>query len=80
MAVMFAVSHLSGSVLSALGLQLRSMLASVIVSCITLLFTWCLAGNPALRLHGVVMAQFAGQLLSILSALLVLWLWRRKRH
>lgn len=80
MTVLFALSHMTGSVLSALGQQKRSMYASCLVSVATLFFTCLWARNPALRLYGVVFAQYAGQLLSILSSVILLLLWHREHH
>lgn len=80
MTLLFAMSHLCGSILSALGQQKRTMYASVIVSIGTLMMTWLWTGNPALRLRGVVLAQYAGQLLTILASLLLLILWRKERY
>lgn len=80
MTLLFALSHLTASILSALGQQKRSMYASSFVSFISLGLTWLWTGDPALRLRGVVLAQYAGQLLTIVLSVLLLFLWRRERH
>jgi len=80
MALLFSLNHLTGSVLSALGLQKQSMYASSRVAVITLFLTWCWAGDPKLRLTGVVMAQYAGQLFSLLAALFIFWRWHISRQ
>ena len=80
MTLLFALSHLTGSVLSALGQQKRTLYASSLISVVTLLLTWLCAGSPSLRLRGVVIAQYAGQILTFISSLLLLWKWRRERQ
>lgn len=80
MALLFSLNHLTGSVLSALGLQKQSMYASSLVAVITLFLTWFWAGDPKLRLTGVVMAQYAGQLFSLLAALFIFWRWHISRQ
>lgn len=78
--VLYALTHISGSVLSALGEQNRAMYASVLVSLITLGTTWMMCANPEWRIHGVVAAQYLGQLLSFFSSCIIFFLWRKERH
>lgn len=80
MTILFTLSHMTGSILSALGQQKRSMYASCLVAIATLVFTCLWAGNPAMRLYGVVLAQYAGQLLTILSSVGLILLWHRERQ
>ncbi len=76
---LFAVSHLSGGVIAGLGQQKRSMFGALAISALTLVMTYVLTGDPALRLQGVVLAQATGQILTILWNLGTLALWRRER-
>lgn len=76
--LLMAASHLTGSILSALGQQTWSLYASMVVSIATLVCTWLWAADPALRILGVIRAQYFGQLLSILLSVLLLWHWLRK--
>ena len=71
MTLLFSANHLTGSALSALGMQKKSLFASAFVSVLTLGLTWLWAGNPSLRLGGVIQAQYAG---SLSSLLLSIWL------
>lgn len=69
--LLMAVGHLAASALSALGQQRWSFYASLAVSAVTVCSTWFWTANPALRIQGVIRAQYVSQLLSIaLSALL----------
>ena len=77
--LLFPINHLLGSALSALGQQRRSLYASVTGSVVTLGLTWWAAGNPALRINGIICVQYASQLLSIFLACTVLFLWKRER-
>lgn len=77
--VLLALGHLTGSVLSALGQQRRVFYASCVGSAVTLALTWLWAGDPALRLNGVIRAQYVSHALSIALSLGVLLLWRRDR-
>ena len=77
MTMLFALSHLCGSVLSALGQQKASMLSSCAVSVVSVMLTWLWAGDPALRLLGVIRAQYISQLMSILSGT---WLIAYRMH
>ena len=79
MTLLFALSHLSGSVISALGQQRRSLWGTVVVSCITLALTYVLTAQPQLRLKGVIAAQTAGQAASILWNAGILLLRRKER-
>ena len=78
MTVLFALSHLCGSVLSALGWQKASMFASCAISLISLLLTWSWTADPSLRLLGVIRAQYVSQLLSILSGTWLILRWMRQ--
>jgi len=80
MTVLMAAEHLSGSILSALGQQKRSMYASCAVSCTTLLLTWLWAAEPASRLHGVIAAQYVGHTLGLALNLLLVFLWKREKQ
>lgn len=77
---LFALSHLSGSVATALGQQKRSMYGAVVVSGTTLGLTSLLTGMPGLRLYGVIAAQAAGQVLILLWNMGILALWRKERR
>lgn len=74
-----AAGHVTGTVLSGLGLQNASMVISSIVSLCTLGMTWLWAGDTNRRIAGVVHAQYAGQILSILLSVLWLLYWKKKR-
>lgn len=77
---LFALSHLIGSVTTALGQQKRSMYGALVVSGTTLALTYLLTAGPGLRLYGVIASQAAGQILMILWDVGILALWRRERH
>ena len=79
MTLLMSLSHLTGSVLSALGQQKRSLYISCAVSLVTLFLTWLWAGNPALRITGVIHAQYAGFILSIFLSAAAFCLWKRER-
>lgn len=78
--VLMPVNHLLGSVLSALGQQRRSMILSVVTAISTLFLTWLWAGNSALRIAGVVRAQYFSYFLSIILNVLALYKWRHERR
>lgn len=80
MTLLNSLVHLTGTVLSALGQQRRALQASCITSAVSALLTWLLAANPALRMTGVIYAQFISQALSIISGGLILWLQYRHSH
>lgn len=80
LAVLFSFSHVTGGMLASLGQQKRSMLGAVPISCLTLLLTWLLSANPALRQKGVIIAEGAGQIALLLWNMLMLLLWRRDRQ
>lgn len=77
---LFALTHVVGGVIASLGQQKRSMYGALIASGVTLLMTFCLTADPRIRLNGVVYAQGAGQLISILWGLGVIAVWRRERR
>ena len=77
--LLMSLSHLGGSILSALGQQKRSLYASCIVSLLTLALTWLWAGNPMLRIAGVIRAQYAGLILSILLSLVIFCVWHSEQ-
>lgn len=74
--ILFPMNHLIYSMLSALGQQRRSLYASIITSIVTLLLTWWAAGNPALRINGIICVQYASQILSICLGCMALLLWK----
>ena len=76
--LLFPVNHLLGSTLSALGQQRRSFYVSVICSSATLMLTWLAAGNPAMRINGIICVQYASQFLSIALGIAALILWKCK--
>lgn len=78
--MLFPINHLLYSALSALGQQRLSLYASILSSAATLLLTWWAAGNPALRVNGIICAQYASQFLSIALACAALFLWKRGRR
>ena len=78
-AVLFPIIHLTGSALSALGLQQRSMYISCVSALVSLALTWNYAGNPALRLNGVIRAQYISQLFTTVSNIAVLCIWRKRQ-
>ena len=77
--LLFAFAHVSGGVLSALGLQKLSMLGSLPVSGLTLLLIWLLPARPELRQYGVLLAQGVGQLCMLFWNLGVLVFRQKKR-
>lgn len=77
--VLMAAGHMTGNVLSALGLQNASMGISCISSVLMLLLTWHWTANPLMRIHGVVYANYTAQLFSILLSVLWLMRWRRNQ-
>ncbi len=70
--LLMPLNHMLGNTLSALGLQKRTLYASTIVSAVSLVLTWILAGNCNLRLTGVIYAQYIGQILSVLAGIALL--------
>lgn len=78
--VLFPVNHLVGSTLSALGQQRRSLYVSSITAVATLVLTWHWAGSRDLRINGVICAQYANQLLSIVLGCIALLRWRHERR
>ena len=78
LSILFAFGHLSGSILSGLGQQRRSMYANIAVSVVTLglTFLW----TETKQLTGVVQAQYAGQLLSLFLNGLIFIRWRQERR
>jgi len=72
MTLLFSANHLAGSALSALGMQKKSLFASAFVSVLTLGLTWLWAGSPSLRLVGVIRAQYAGSMASLLLSVWIL--------
>lgn len=78
--VLYALTHISGSILSALGEQNRMMYASMLVSLITLGTTWMMCANSEWRIRGVVAAQYLGQLLSFFLSLSIFFLWRKEHQ
>lgn len=77
--VLFPINHLIASTLSALGQQRRSLYVSSVTAAATMGLTWLGAGSPVWRIKGIVFAQYAGQLLSIVLGGLVLIAWRMER-
>lgn len=75
--LLFAFAHVSGGILSALGLQKLSMLGSLPVSGLTLLLIWLLPARPELRQYGVLLAQGIGQFCTLLWNLGIL-IFRQK--
>ena len=78
--VLYALGHMGGTVLTSLGLQALQLWASVLTSAITLGLTWFLCADASWRIHGVILAQYAGQLLSIFSSVLILLIWKTRRR
>jgi len=72
MTLLFSANHLLGSTLSALGLQKQSLYVSCSVSLVTLGLTCLWAADPAMRLQGVVLSQYAGHGLTLVLSLLTL--------
>lgn len=77
---MFALSHVIGGIVAALGQQKRSMYGALVASFVTLIMTCFLTADPRIRVNGVVYAQAAGQLISIFWGLGVIALWRKERR
>lgn len=77
---MFALSHVIGGIVAALGQQKRSMYGALVASFVTLIMTCFLTDDPRIRVNGVVCAQAAGQLISIFWGLGVIILWRKERR
>lgn len=80
LAVLYAISHMSSSILSALGQQTQSMYVSCLSSVLTLGLTWFFVGKPHLRLSGVVLAQFGGQVAMVVLNAAVFVGWNRKHQ
>jgi len=80
--LLFPVNHLLGSTLSALGQQRRSLYVSFISAVFTLIVTWLGAGSRQLRITGVIYAQYASQLFSIVlgCAALIRWKYEKSHH
>lgn len=78
--MLFPLNHTIGSTLSALGQQRRSLYASSITAAVTLVLTWLLAGEPSLRINGIICAQYISQLLSICLGCIMLIRWRYERR
>ena len=77
--LLFPINHLVISTLSALGQQKRSMYVSSITSIVSLILTWVLAADPALRIKGIIHVQYISQMLSILLGCFMLIRWKTKR-
>ncbi|MEG2208411.1 MAG: oligosaccharide flippase family protein, partial [Clostridia bacterium] len=79
LAALFALCHMSGGVIAALGQQQRSMIGTLAISAATLALTYVLTANPSYRLYGVILAQALGQAALLLWNVGVLCYWRRER-
>ncbi len=80
MVVVFGVQQVTGSMLAGLGLQRKGLIASLIGSAMTLLMTWIMTAAPHLRLSGCAYAMIAGQTLSVLINLSMLFANVRDRQ
>lgn len=80
LAALFSLSHVMNGISAALGQQKRSMYGAVIMSALTLGLTAVLTAMPGMRLDGVIIAQHAGQIFSILWQAGVMRLWLRDRR
>lgn len=78
--LLFPINHILGSTLSALGLQKHSFYSALATAVCSLFLTWLWAGNSRLRIMGIVYAQYATQLLSILLTSMTLLYWCLNKH
>ncbi|MCI6377322.1 MAG: oligosaccharide flippase family protein [Clostridiales bacterium] len=78
--LLLALAHLTGGITASLGQQKRSMYGALAVSLLTLALTCWLTPLPGLRLHGVIIAQAAGEALHVMWNTGVLFLWRHERR
>ncbi|MDD3336541.1 MAG: oligosaccharide flippase family protein [Eubacteriales bacterium] len=77
LAFLFAFSHVSGGVVTALGQQKRTLYGAIPISALTLGLTWILTVRPEMRLHGAILAQEIGQIASIVWNFFIV-IWRRR--
>lgn len=70
-----AAENLSVGCITALGLQKQTLWGALAASLTSLVLTWCLTAQPALRLEGVIIGLAAGHVLHILwnSGILLRW-------
>ncbi len=80
MVVVFGVQQVTGSMLAGLGLQRKGLIASLLGAAMTLLLTWVLTAAPHLRLFGCAYAMIAGQTLSVVLNLSMLFANVRERQ
>ena len=78
--LLFPLNHLIGSTLSALGQQRRSLVVSCITALVTLVMTWLFAGEPLLRIKGIICAQYMSQLISVTLGFFMLLRWRSEHR
>lgn len=74
--VLFPISHLLLNTLSALGKQKLTLAVSLLSALFSLAITWFLAGEPNLRILGVILSQYASQFFTIGLSLVALIRWR----
>ena len=78
MGVILPVQQVLGGVMTGLGMQKKSLTASLLGAILTLLFTWQWTGMPAFHIYGAGCASMLGHGLTLLCALIYLWMRPRK--
>ncbi len=76
--MLFSVNHLIGSTLSALGQQRRSLYASALSAVCSVLLTWLWTAQSGM--NGVIRAQYASQILSIVLGSFALLCWKQEQR
>lgn len=70
--ILTAMGHVLSTALSALGQQKNLLWISSLTSAVSLMLTWLWAGDPAMRINGVILSQFLSSLLAILLSCICL--------
>lgn len=65
-----AITHTTTGAIAGLGRQKRAMSGALAGSAVSLLLTWTLTAMPSMRLHGALLAMYAGQI--------VVWGWNAR--
>ncbi|MBE5783942.1 MAG: hypothetical protein E7329_11590 [Clostridiales bacterium] len=73
MAVILPVQQVAGGLMTGLGMQKKSLRASLLGGAVTLLFTWQWAANPLLTVWGAGYANMLGHGLTLLCSLISLF-------
>lgn len=80
MAVLLPVQQVVNGLMTGLGMQKKSLIASLLGAGFTLLFTWRWTGNGALHIYGAGSAQLWGHGLTLLCAMIYLFLGKTKKR